>query len=308
MHPPAPAVGASVQTQKALKGWAGKIQADIRQRHQRKRLDGLKEAVRVTVENTSGSLPPEAQVTDTGLTANHWEAVYKALPTGLQNPDAVKTLCNELNPGRLAAIGRGFIGNGILPVSQFEGTSKHWRYLCNISISLTPTGNARFKGTTNATMDHSWQDTGSLADSRAKVTGPTYTAGVTAGHMPGATANAAVAYKNETIKNVTSTKSFGEVNHITYSPGTAKYETDAELRITIKYTKKARLWSKWAQGQAEKEFILDQQGLRNPDRTVDPIEGSGKLFRVAVTYNMPADHVTELRSADVGTDPDDFWV
>ncbi|HET6358870.1 hypothetical protein [Streptomyces sp.] len=243
----------------------------------------------------SGSLPPEAQVTDTGLSANHWQAVYKVLPKGLQNSHALAILSGELDPVRLAGKGRGFIGNGILPVSQFEGTSKHWRYLCNVSISLTPTGNTRFKGMTNATMDHSWQDTGSLADSRGKVTGPTYTVGVTAGHMPGATANAAVAYKKETTKNVTSTKSFGEVNHITYSRGTAKYETDAELRITIKYTKKARLWSKWAQGQEEKEFILDQQGLRNPDRTVDPIEGSGKLFRVAVTYLMPADHVPELR-------------
>ncbi|WP_411139839.1 hypothetical protein [Streptomyces sp. x-80] len=262
-------------------------------------------------------LPAGSQVLRLGVVPTLFEMVHDALPEALRTRANYALLAQELTAERLAEKGASFIGAGEHVLPQLEGDNLTWSYRCRVRVSLALAERpSRVTSMAAAGMGHTRGSNSALAENRGLTTGPTVSAGGTAGTLmglaqPGGNGSATVAYKRETTKGFSRSIGHERSDNFTYPNGATVVDTEAELRIRIDWDKRPRALAAWARGQAHKEITINGQGWSSSDGTTAQLLDFGDIFaRVPLTYAAPS-ALAGPQAADAGTgtsDEGEVWV
>ncbi|MFE2551995.1 hypothetical protein ACFXGI_26080 [Streptomyces sp. NPDC059355] len=242
-------------------------------------------------------LPLSSQVRSLHVDTELFAQVHAGLPEALRTPRNFDLLEQVLSGQHLMALGTSFIGRSAKLLAHLTGGNHTWNYDCRVWISLLPDGQpAGPVSLPNASMATAHKAAGSLADSKTRTTGPTFSATGTAGTLMGVqqlggNATAGVAYKRETARNHTSNMGHERSDTLSYGEGTLQYGNRATVRIRVEWDKKPSLLALWARGKPHKEH------------TIVPQDGAGGSAAAELEYVIPSALVLP-RTADAGTSTD----
>ncbi|MFK0296908.1 hypothetical protein ACIQU6_41445 [Streptomyces sp. NPDC090442] len=277
-------------------GLFARQQEKIRRRNHQARFEALRGKGAQAVAAKGRPLPPGSVVLQLGVVPTFFEMVHAALPEALQAKKVnYALLAQELAPDRLATKAAHFIGAGEYVLPVLEGSSTTWNYRCRVRISLDLAEQpSRVTDLTKASMGHAWSSNSGVTQTHGRTTGPTFTAGGTAGTqmglgLPGGTANAAVAYKRETTTGFSHNSGHERSDNFTYPEGATVTDTHANLRVRIDWDKRPRALAAWARGQAHKELVMDGLGWSSSDGATAKLQDFREVFTsVPITYAAPS--------------------